>query len=258
MLRCVLEALRTPLDRVFDRSGGADKLACGATALLRSKMLIFGMAALETFKARLVEWPQYCHHILQMSHIRYIRESHPELVQHIESCCLYSSSGDAPLPLWMETSLNHASASKDRPAGVQLQQSAQMAGVSVYRVSSQTQGFGQGRAADSAAQAQSNSHRALPGPPLTALRGDVRDSRNCGGATAGSHFTCFASAKAQILTLWCVLEAWVCRCRASAKMPSTSVQVCRTLPGTHVPETPQHKKEREREMGKSSAEAQHL
>jgi hypothetical protein len=28
-------------------------------------MFNFGMMALEKFKARLVEWPQYCHHVLQ-------------------------------------------------------------------------------------------------------------------------------------------------------------------------------------------------
>jgi hypothetical protein len=60
-LRYVLEALRKPL---------------------RSNMFKFGMCALEQFKQRLVEWPQYCHHILHISHIR---QSHSELIQHIQT-----------------------------------------------------------------------------------------------------------------------------------------------------------------------------
>ncbi|CAK9208187.1 unnamed protein product [Sphagnum jensenii] len=59
-LRCVLDALRKPLD---------------------SKMFSFALAALDEFKDRLVEWPQYCNHILQISHIR---EAHLELVEFIE------------------------------------------------------------------------------------------------------------------------------------------------------------------------------
>jgi hypothetical protein len=59
-LRCVLDALRKPLD---------------------SKMFSFALAALDQFKDRLVEWPQYCNHILQISHIR---EAHLELVEFIE------------------------------------------------------------------------------------------------------------------------------------------------------------------------------
>ncbi|KAH7284495.1 hypothetical protein KP509_34G056500 [Ceratopteris richardii] len=59
-LRYVLDALRKPLD---------------------SRMFSFGLAALEKFKDRLVEWPQYCNHILQISHIR---EAHSGLVEFIE------------------------------------------------------------------------------------------------------------------------------------------------------------------------------
>mmetsp|Transcript_26187 Transcript_26187/g.86121 ORF Transcript_26187/g.86121 Transcript_26187/m.86121 type:complete len:2355 (-) Transcript_26187:1156-8220(-) len=68
-LRYVLEALRKPL---------------------RSNMFKFGMCALEQFKARLVEWPQYCHHILQIAHIR---QSHEELIDYIQRAL--SSSGAA-------------------------------------------------------------------------------------------------------------------------------------------------------------------
>jgi hypothetical protein len=44
-------------------------------------MFSFALAALDQFKDRLVEWPQYCNHILQISHIR---EAHLELVEFIE------------------------------------------------------------------------------------------------------------------------------------------------------------------------------
>lgn len=44
-------------------------------------MLSFGSTALDQFKERLAEWPQYCNHILQISHFR---ESQPELVKFIE------------------------------------------------------------------------------------------------------------------------------------------------------------------------------
>ena len=59
-LRYVLEALRKPL---------------------RSNMFKFGMCALEQFKQRLVEWPQYCHHILQITHVR---QAHEDLINFIQ------------------------------------------------------------------------------------------------------------------------------------------------------------------------------
>ena len=52
-LRYVLEALRKP------PGGGAN-----------GKMFRFGMFALEQFKARLYEWPQYCSHIVQIDHLK--------------------------------------------------------------------------------------------------------------------------------------------------------------------------------------------
>ncbi|KAJ7514921.1 hypothetical protein O6H91_23G065800 [Diphasiastrum complanatum] len=68
-LRCVLDALRKPLD---------------------SKMFSFGLTALEQFQERLVEWPQYCNHILQISHME---EAHAELVEFIERALARVSSG---------------------------------------------------------------------------------------------------------------------------------------------------------------------
>ncbi|KAK4372034.1 hypothetical protein RND71_007418 [Anisodus tanguticus] len=59
-LRAVLDALRKPAD---------------------SKMFVFGIMALEQFVDRLIEWPQYCNHILQISHLR---ATHSELVAFIE------------------------------------------------------------------------------------------------------------------------------------------------------------------------------
>eukprot|EP00953_Heterococcus_sp_UTEX-ZZ885_P017741 9931-Heterococcus_DN1.PRE.1 len=58
-LRYVLEALRKP------PGPGAD-----------GKMFRFGMFALEQFKSRLSEWPQYCSHIVLIPHLA---ENHPDL-----------------------------------------------------------------------------------------------------------------------------------------------------------------------------------
>ncbi|CAN1849444.1 CCR4-NOT transcription complex subunit 1 [Linum perenne] len=68
-LRGVLDALRKPPD---------------------SKMFVFGTKALEQFVDRLIEWPQYCNHILQISHLR---GSHSELVAFIERALARISSG---------------------------------------------------------------------------------------------------------------------------------------------------------------------
>ncbi|OMP00668.1 hypothetical protein COLO4_12469 [Corchorus olitorius] len=68
-LRGVLDALRKPAD---------------------SKMFVFGTKALEQFVDRLIEWPQYCNHILQISHLR---ATHSELVTFIERALARISSG---------------------------------------------------------------------------------------------------------------------------------------------------------------------
>ncbi|KAJ4727200.1 putative Ccr4-not transcription complex [Melia azedarach] len=68
-LRGVLDALRKPAD---------------------SKMFVFGTKALEQFVDRLIEWPQYCNHILQISHLR---STHGELVAFIERALARISSG---------------------------------------------------------------------------------------------------------------------------------------------------------------------
>ncbi|KAL4562855.1 hypothetical protein LXL04_026886 [Taraxacum kok-saghyz] len=68
-LRAVLDALRKPAD---------------------SKMFVFGTKALEKFVDRLIEWPQYCQHILQISHLR---ATHSDLVSFIERALARISSG---------------------------------------------------------------------------------------------------------------------------------------------------------------------
>jgi hypothetical protein len=42
---------------------------------------MFGTTALEQFMERVIEWPQYCNHILQISHLR---GTHAELISAIE------------------------------------------------------------------------------------------------------------------------------------------------------------------------------
>ncbi|WKA05432.1 hypothetical protein VitviT2T_023400 [Vitis vinifera] len=68
-LRYVLDAMRKPPD---------------------AKMFVFGTKALEQFADRLVEWPQYCNHILQISHLR---NTHPDLVAFVEQTLARVSSG---------------------------------------------------------------------------------------------------------------------------------------------------------------------
>jgi CCR4-NOT transcription complex subunit 1 len=71
-LRYVLEALRKqPSPSGSTTSSG--------------KMFQFGMFALEQFKGRLHEWPQYCSHIVQIPHLR---DGYAELVGEIETAML--------------------------------------------------------------------------------------------------------------------------------------------------------------------------
>ncbi|XP_031259158.1 CCR4-NOT transcription complex subunit 1-like [Pistacia vera] len=72
-LRGVLDALRKPID---------------------SKIFSFGTKALEQFLDCLVELPQYCNHILQISHLR---GTHPELVALVERALARASSGYSEL-----------------------------------------------------------------------------------------------------------------------------------------------------------------
>ncbi|TKY68978.1 CCR4-NOT transcription complex subunit 1 [Spatholobus suberectus] len=87
-LRYVLDALRKPAD---------------------SKMFLFGSLALEQFVDRLIEWPQYCNHILQISHLR---STHSEIVAFIEQALARISSGHSDVDVASHTSVisNHHSA----------------------------------------------------------------------------------------------------------------------------------------------------
>lgn len=86
-LRYVLEALRkTP--------------SPPGTSTMSGKMFNFGMYALEQFKGRLHEWPQYCSHIVQIPHLK---EGYAELVAEIEQEMTrrlpdQGPSGDTGLP----------------------------------------------------------------------------------------------------------------------------------------------------------------
>ncbi|KAK3006153.1 hypothetical protein RJ639_016633, partial [Escallonia herrerae] len=104
-LRAVLDALRKPAD---------------------SKMFVFGTKALEQFVDRLIEWPQYCNHILQISHLR---GTHSELVAFIERALARISSG------YPESDIGHG------PAADQHQGSIPVVNTEVVRYPS-VQGMG--------------------------------------------------------------------------------------------------------------------
>lgn len=72
------------------------------------QMFLFGSKALEQFVNRLVELPQYCNHILQISHLR---STHPELVTVIEQALSRISSGS----LESDASVSHPGPSQSFP-----------------------------------------------------------------------------------------------------------------------------------------------
>jgi len=81
-LRYVLEALRKPPSPPGSSSSSG-------------KMFEFGMFALEQFKGRLHEWPQYCSHIVQIPHLK---EGYADLVAEIEAAMVENqnrASGNA-------------------------------------------------------------------------------------------------------------------------------------------------------------------
>lgn len=78
-LRYVLEALRKP------PSPSGSTTSSG-------KMFQFGMFALEQFKGRLHEWPQYCSHIVQIPHLR---DGYADLVGEIENAMIESQNRSA-------------------------------------------------------------------------------------------------------------------------------------------------------------------
>ncbi|XP_040991398.1 CCR4-NOT transcription complex subunit 1-like isoform X2 [Juglans microcarpa x Juglans regia] len=96
-LRGVLDALRKPAD---------------------SKMFVFGTLALEQFVDRLIEWPQYCNHILQISHLR---GTHSELVAFIEQALARISSGHSDTDGGSHASLvNHHGSTQSASGNLEL------------------------------------------------------------------------------------------------------------------------------------------
>ncbi|XP_022770231.1 CCR4-NOT transcription complex subunit 1-like isoform X3 [Durio zibethinus] len=98
-LRGVLDALRKPAD---------------------SKMFLFGTKALEQFVDRLIEWPQYCNHILQISHLR---ATHSELVTFIERALARISSGHLESDGSHNPSVHHQVSSQVAPGNGELNSS---------------------------------------------------------------------------------------------------------------------------------------
>jgi CCR4-NOT transcription complex subunit 1 len=97
-LRYVLEALRRPPSPP------------GSTSSSVGKMFRFGMFALEQFKERLHEWPQYCSHIVQIPHLK---EGYSELVGEIESAMSENLSRQSPVPPGVASETASAASSLD-------------------------------------------------------------------------------------------------------------------------------------------------
>lgn len=75
-----------------------------------SKMFKFGLYALEQFKARLCEWPQYCSHILT---IPQIKTHHPDIIDIIEKVLSLSSQ---PGPPQQVSSVEHTTTTSPPPS----------------------------------------------------------------------------------------------------------------------------------------------
>ncbi|KAI8564580.1 hypothetical protein RHMOL_Rhmol03G0191500 [Rhododendron molle] len=118
-----------------------------------AKIFAFGTMALEQFLDRLVEIPQLCHHILQISHLQ---GTHPKLVAYIErtlaqksSCHLESNgsgasaalcSGSTPATVKTMEKENSVSTAVTSPAFVY--SSKTITSTSTLRQNSHTMGFG--------------------------------------------------------------------------------------------------------------------
>lgn len=93
-LRGVLDALRKPADSkvtiILFKNILINSLYVIMMPTSFLQMFVFGTKALEQFVDRLIEWPQYCNHILQISHLR---NTHPDIVAFIERALSRISSG---------------------------------------------------------------------------------------------------------------------------------------------------------------------
>ena len=99
-LRYVLEALRKPPSPP------------GASASSSGKMFRFGMFALEQFKGRLHEWPQYCSHIVQIPHLK---EGYADLVKEIETAMVESQNKAPSASATAQESVNAAAMEMNAP-----------------------------------------------------------------------------------------------------------------------------------------------
>ena len=97
-LRYVLEALRKPPSP-------------GTTTSNSGKMFRFGMFALEQFKERLHEWPQYCSHIVQIPHLK---QGYADLVNEIEGAMSDNSNRNSSGPLVNVPVIESNSVASDR------------------------------------------------------------------------------------------------------------------------------------------------
>lgn len=73
-LRCIMDALKKPAN---------------------SKLFKFGLQSLIQFRSRLVEWPQYCSHLLQIPHFVQIQ---PELAAYLKQCLITATQGYPATP----------------------------------------------------------------------------------------------------------------------------------------------------------------
>ncbi|MGK3760527.1 MAG: CCR4-NOT transcription complex subunit 1, partial [Bacillariaceae sp.] len=136
-LRYVLEALRKP------PSSSGSTTSSG-------KMFQFGMFALEQFKGRLHEWPQYCSHIVQIPHLK---EGYASLVAEIETAMLDSqnrTSGAATAGTTTQSSNANISAAVSTPAEEQNPNPNSFASNTQETTSVQSTGFERGTSISSA------------------------------------------------------------------------------------------------------------
>ncbi|XP_022979316.1 CCR4-NOT transcription complex subunit 1-like [Cucurbita maxima] len=155
-LRGVLDALRKPAD---------------------SKMFVFGTKAVEQFVDRLIEWPQYCNHILQISHLR---STHVELVAFIEQALLRLSAGHSDSDATagnVELQQKHETAMDDR---------LKVIGSSVSDVKQFLSSVGQ-TSIQPVGDAPTNQKNTISTPAvLTSASGFVRPSRGAASTRFGS------------------------------------------------------------------------
>ncbi|KAL9690797.1 hypothetical protein QQ045_011207 [Rhodiola kirilowii] len=162
-LRGVLDALRKPAD---------------------SKMFAFGTTALEQFVDRLIEWPQYCNHILQITHLR---SAHPELILFIEGVLARTSASHVEAHSGMVTSAdpNLASSRANLPIESSLRQLGQQDSSALQHLQRHQGPMDERSKVSVTLSTQTKSVPSTPGHSLPLLAGDVPQSQK--GATSASN-----------------------------------------------------------------------